>query len=407
MYSVVIVGAGCMGSSAAKWAAEMCNKKGETVALVGPKEPGLKKEGHLFGAWFDAGRIADMLDEGGNWRLLAEKSIARYRDIEEKSGIEFYEDVGFLTLVDDNYEDKVGLEAAANTLQEAGYCCDLINDTNARSKFPQLNITADLFGYHQPDNSGHVNPRDMIKAQQALAASHNCDIVCEEVIEMKKEGGIFILTLSNRKPLRAGKVILAQGAYLNFSNLLTNFTKLDVDLRLATQTIAYLHVSEEEATRLIDLPTIVTTYHRGALDGTYILPPIRYPDGKFYLKLGHHDNFERNIETAEEMLEWYKSEEGDTEAVSELADFLKSFIKDLTVKEVTGGCCVTSNTVTKTAPYIEEVAEDLVVAAGGCGYAASRSDEIGRIAAVLAVEGKWDSDIDRKEMKVIWRHRSV
>ena len=68
---------------------------------------------------------------------------------------------------------------------------------------------------------------------------------------------------------------------------------------------------------------------------------------------------------------------------------------------------MTSNTVTKTAPYVEEDAEDLVVAAGGCGYATSRSDEIGRIAAALAVEGRWDSDIDRKEMKVVWRHRYV
>ena len=396
-----------MGSSAAKWAAEMCNKKGEKVALVGPKEPSSKKDGHVFGAWFDAGRIADMLDEAGNWRLLAEKSISRYRDIEEKTGVEFYKEVGFLTLVDDKYEDKAGLEDAAKTLQESGYHCDLINVTNARSTFPQLNITEDLFGYHQPDNSGHINPREMIKAQQALAALHNCDIVCEEVIEIKKENERFILTLSNGKKLTAAKIILAQGAYLNFSNLLKNFTKMDVDLRLTTQTIAYLQVSDEEANRLKDLPTIVTTYKRGDLDGTYILPPIRYPDGKFYLKLGHHNNFERNIETAEEMLEWYRSEEGDMDAVAELAKFLKTFVNDLIVEEVTGGCCVTSNTPTKTAPYIQEVAEDLVVAAGGCGYAASRSDEIGRIAAVLAVEGRWDSDIDQKEMEVVWRNRTV
>eukprot|EP00092_Neocalanus_flemingeri_P024620 GFUD01026703.1.p1 GENE.GFUD01026703.1~~GFUD01026703.1.p1 ORF type:complete len:407 (+),score=122.84 GFUD01026703.1:198-1418(+) len=404
MYSVVIVGAGLIGSSAAKWAAELCNKKGEKVCLVGAKEPNRKQEGKLFGAWFDAGRITDILDESENWRLLAEKSIARYRDIEEKSGIKFYSEVGFVTLVDDKYAEKEELEEASRTVINSGYQCDRVDFTNAESKFPLLNITEDLFGYHQPDHSGHINPRELIKAQQSLAASNNCDIICEEVTDIKKDDTNFLLTLSNGKTLSADKIILAQGAYLNWSKLLKNFFKMEVDLQLTTQTIAYLRVSDEEANRLKSLPTIVTTYQRGALDGTYILPPILYPDGKFYLKLGHHDNFERKIETAEEMLEWYRGGEGDKEAVAELAQFLQSFIKDLTVEEVTGGCCVTSNTPTKAAPFIQEVAEDLVVAAGGCGYAAMSSDEIGRIAAVLAVEGRWDTDVDQEEMKVVWRN---
>ena len=27
------------------------------------------------------------------------------------------------------------------------------------------------------------------------------------------------------------------------------------------------------------MPTLVTSYHSGELDGTYILPPVKYPDG--------------------------------------------------------------------------------------------------------------------------------
>ena len=57
------------------------------------------------------------------------------------------------------------------------------------------------------------------------------------------------------------------------------------DLVLARETAAFLEVTLEEAERLKSLPNIVTHYQYGPLDGTYILPPIKYPDGKIYLKV--------------------------------------------------------------------------------------------------------------------------
>ena len=60
-----------------------------------------------------------------------------------------------------------------------------------------------------------------------------------------------------------------------------------------------------EAARLSTMPTIVTNYTYGQLDGTYILPPILYPDGKYYLKLGHHDKFEDILTTSEAIKDWY------------------------------------------------------------------------------------------------------
>ena len=77
------------------------------------------------------------------------------------------------------------------------------------------------------------------------------------------------------------------------------------------------------------MPTIVTSYSSGHLDGTYILPPVLYPDGekiktknnpqkitnffegKFYLKLGHHDKFERIFHEKEEVEKWYRNGTGD------------------------------------------------------------------------------------------------
>ena len=166
--------------------------------------------------------------------------------------------------------------------------------------------------------------------------------------------------------------------------------------------VAYIRLSEEEVARLQKMPDTVTTYQSGLLDGTYILPPILYPDGHYYLKIGHGSQFEKDIDSLEELNAWYRDGEGDPEAVSQLNTFVREFLPGLRVEEVRGGCCVTSKTPTKDAPYIDEAVSRLVGAAGGCGYAAKSCDEIGRLAAVLSVEERWDSAIPRDSCKLVY-----
>ena len=150
------------------------------------------------------------------------------------------------------------------------------------------------------------------------------------------------------------------------------------------------------------MPNMETAYPWGLLDGTYILPPILYPDGHYYLKLGHHNLFEGEVYTLEELTAWYRDGKGDPEAVAQLSSFMVSFVPGLKVEEVSGGCCVTSTTLTKEAPYIDEAVPGVVVVAGGCGYAGKSCDEIGRIAAVLSVQERWDSNIPRESCRLIY-----
>ena len=167
--------------------------------------------------------------------------------------------------------------------------------------------------------------------------------------------------------------------------------------------MAYLRISNEEAQRLSSMPSLTTNYASGLLDGTYILPPILYPDGKIYLKLGHGDHFEADVNTIKELDAWYSTGKGNPDAVESLATFIKTLIPSLKVEEVTGGCCVTSKTPTKNAPYIDEVVPGLFVAAGGCGYAAKSCDEIGRVAAGFAVLGNWDSKVPQESCKLLYK----
>ena len=58
----------------------------------------------------------------------------------------------------------------------------------------------------------------------------------------------------------------------------------------------------------------------------------------------------------------------------------------------------------KKAPYVDEITPGVILASGGCGYAAKSCDEIGRIAANLCTIGEWTcKNIARSDMKIKWR----
>ena len=89
-----------------------------------------------------------------NWRLLAEKSIACYKDIEDKPDIQFMKRLGLFHLWITFSKDKAGLANAVKSIHLSGYKCDLVDADNMRAKSPHLNFAEDLFGCHQPDHSG-------------------------------------------------------------------------------------------------------------------------------------------------------------------------------------------------------------------------------------------------------------
>lgn len=138
----------------------------------------------------------------------------------------------------------------------------------------------------------------------------------------------------------------------------------------------------------------------------YVLPPIAYPDGHTYVKLGGASNHHataattaRNngevpalpgkaiLRTDAEVAEWYQSG-GDPDLtalhlriITELIPCLATVAAD--PASVVVDTCVTSHTPTK-RPYIGEASPGVVVVGGGNGLAAKSADEIGRLAAVCA-----------------------
>ena len=70
------------------------------------------------------------MDKSDCWGELAERSLLRYREIEEASGVAFYQEVGFLSLIDDKYQDTEKLRQASEKLHSLGYKCeDIVDNT--------------------------------------------------------------------------------------------------------------------------------------------------------------------------------------------------------------------------------------------------------------------------------------
>jgi sarcosine oxidase len=134
------------------------------------------------------------------------------------------------------------------------------------------------------------------------------------------------------------------------------------------------------------MPPIVYRIDHPRLADLYILPPIRYPDGRFYLKMGANTILDQFVETAGEINAWYRTGSSDA-MLAEMRQTVLDIFPGLTAESWHTHRCV----ITRTAhgrPYIDEVVSGrLYVAVGGNGQGAKAADEIGRLAARLVAEG--------------------
>ena len=82
-YEYLVIGKGLLGAAAARH----LSAASQRVALIGPDEPPDRASHQgIFGSHYDEGRITRILDPHRIWALLAQRSIARYREIEARSG---------------------------------------------------------------------------------------------------------------------------------------------------------------------------------------------------------------------------------------------------------------------------------------------------------------------------------
>ncbi len=377
-FKYIIVGRGMMGAAAARHLA----KATDGVAVIGPDEP-TDKQSHdgVFASHYDEGRITRTIDPDRDWALLANRSIARYAEIERESGISFYTPAGCLVVGpardgSDGYVERTA--AAASSL---GVETGLLDDAGLKSRFPFFAFPGGSEGVHEATGAGHISPRNLVRAQSVAAEKAGASIVDDVVVAIRDEGGVVAVETSAGRSYRAEKVLLAAGGFSIAENLLPE----PVDLSVYARTIAFYEVDDDAGSAFAGMPSLIFE-GAGGSDHFYMLPPIRYPDGKLYMKIGG-DPDDVPLGREPELRSWFKTD-GRESVEHHLTRLILRTVPDLRPVSTSRGSCVVSFTPSGNPMIGYTSSPRIGVLTGGCGTAAKSSDEIGRLGAELLLEGR-------------------
>lgn len=389
MHDIAVIGLGMMGAAATRHLASM----GVNVLGVGPGEPAdWQAHNGVFASHYDQGRITRILDPDPVWGRLAQRSIPRYAEIEAKTGVKFHFPVGGLRATPDTSDPTDTVESAQRIGREWGVDFDTLDRVGLAQYFPYWAFPETATGLWERGEAGYINPRSLVKAQLIAAIQNGAELVQETVVGLKKEDGSFVITTDRSSSFRANKVLIAGGGYTN------HLLERPLDLRPKAVTVLLGEVNEAEQARLAGMPTLIYRLPQDDyLYSIYALPPIAYPDGKTYIKIGGMAWECPLIHHPEQFVAWFHGDGNPTE-VEALHRSMLSLIPDLRVEAWRTTPCVLTYTASG-FPYADQVDDNLFVVTGGNGSAAKSSDEIGRVGALLAANGSWVYDLDATHFK--------
>ncbi|MFL2755692.1 MAG: FAD-dependent oxidoreductase [Dehalococcoidia bacterium] len=377
VFDYAVVGAGLIGSATAKYISE----SNPNTVLVGPSEPDNKKHHDgIFGSHYDEGRITRISDSMFEWAYLAKKSIESYKTIEKKSGINFYTEVGSLSVGTESYcnnlietSNKVNFEYLT---QEDLY----IDDT-----YQYINLPKKSKYIFEPRNSGYISARKLVHAQKNIFKSNKGKYINDFVVNISKSKNIFNLKTNNDSTVFSKQILICAGAFTNFTNILRN--KLPVEIKGRTTLLG--EIKKKYISELKKYPSLIHKPEEG--EDVYFLPAITYPNGKTYIKIGwSHFN---NIDSYKEAISWFKGEIESNEK-----NGLETELNSIYDKKIFNSVHIDTCAVTWTKnkyPIIDEVEKNLFVSVGGNGHAAKSSDHIGYISAKYITNGSWDQNLNR------------
>lgn len=235
-FNYVVVGKGMVGSATARH----LSASHEGVALVGPDEP-RDRSGHegVFGSHYSEGRINRILDGNLIWAEAAKRSLERYPTIREKSGIDFFHEVGHL-------EITAGYEGSSSRSKEAHKGPDLehfdkrtavgdrlgvkyerLENPDLRSQYPYLEVGADARALYEPQ-AGYISARKIVQAQTTVAQKQGTSVINDFVRRIRPSGSNIEVVTANGNTLHGQKVLVATGGFVNTLGLLPYELEVDV-----------------------------------------------------------------------------------------------------------------------------------------------------------------------------------
>ncbi|MEO8412725.1 MAG: FAD-binding oxidoreductase [Ginsengibacter sp.] len=377
IFDYIVIGKGLIGSAAARY----ISQSQKNVAIIGPDENPDVNEAIVFSSHYDQARVQRIIGTDPIWTLLNLQSSGQYSFLEQQGGVAFHYGVGCLYVNptgNDSYLDLIEKQSKAFKLT-----CDFFeNGTAIQQAFHDFNFPASSQGIFEKSPSGYINPRLLIKAQLNIFRKNDGTVIDNIATEIDYEDDFLRIKTVSGNIYNGKKILLCPGAFINFFSLIQK----KLVLSLKGETTLWANVTAREAHRLSKLPSLLYEIDNPAYKNVYLIQPVQYPDGKYYLKMGCNLPGDIYFDNIEDIRDWFRSGPSDNN-LEVLKDALLKIIPGLQANEYFTKRCIVSFTKHR-KPYIGQLDNrGLFVACGGNGYSAMCSDALGNIASHLVTDG--------------------
>jgi sarcosine oxidase len=381
----LIVGNGMFGAAIARHLAPHA-----TVTLIGP---GARADGsRAYGAHHDEGRIIGDLSRDVVWSELNRRARNGMTELDPT----LITPCGALTAT--TRDGPSYLTVAARIHERHSADIRTLTADAARVGFPMARFGPDETILHQPA-AGHFSPRRYVALATQSAQRHGATITPGAVRVLHTSTTGMEAQLDDGRRLRAGAAIVASGAFAAGSDLLP----VPVALRAKSEVYAMAELDNQQAAELDAMPCINTTTGHPQLADLYVLPPIRYPGGRIYLKVGANTMIDHWLPDPAAVRAWYDHGNNDG-PLPALREALTGLLPSVRVRAWHTRRCADAYTAHR-HPYIDILEPGrLTIALGGNGRGAQAADAVGQLTAGLALAGRWQSDLPHDAFRHVPAH---
>jgi sarcosine oxidase len=361
----LIIGAGMFGAAAARYLAPHA----ELTVVGAPAH-----DARAYGAHYDEGRIIGDHSRDPVWSELNRRAVAGLADL----------DPALVTSC-----------GAITTDQPAAAGPGTLTLAAARTRFPMLALGPDETISYEPA-AGYFSPRRYVALATQSARASGAVFVSGTVRALRIHAAGVEAELVDGRRVSAQAGLVATGAFAAGSDLLP----AAVALRAKSEVYVLAELDDRQAAELAAMPCVNRRINYPALEDVYVLPPIRYPDGRTCLKVGANTMTDHWLPDSAAVRAWY-DHGSDAGPVPALRQALTDLLPGLRVRAWHTRRCSDAYTATR-RPYIDVLEPGrLTVALGGNGRGAQAADAIGRLAADLALTGRWPSDLPRDAFRQV------
>src|SRR6056300_967398 len=275
----LVIGRGLMGTSCACHLAQM----GHKVTLIGPDEPQDRQTFQgPFASHHDAGRITRGLAENADWSKLALRSIERYGDFERSVGLSFYHQTGVMMCGPHTGPAAPFSQSFLSVAERMQLDHDVLHGTEISQRFPWFEIPNDNVAAWEK-LGGWINPRLLRRAMEQTAIQSGADIVPSWVA---RQTGTTV-TLATGDVITGDHIVVATGGYCATAD----WCDIRPAMQVYARTVVLAQVSQAQTKTMAAMPSAIILPTGAQLDqDVYILPPIQYPDGQYYIKIGGEES---------------------------------------------------------------------------------------------------------------------